>query len=55
MILETDMVSRYIGLLAKKLKMTSVRVAEGIIDVANANMASAIKVISVEKGFDVRD
>ena len=53
--LKTDMVSRYIDLLAKKLRMTSVRVAEGIIDVANANMASAIKVISVEKGFDVRD
>ena len=53
--LKTARVSRYMDLLAKKLKMTSVRVAEGIIDVANANMASAIKVISVEKGFDVRD
>ena len=53
--LKTDMVSRYMDLLAKKLSMTSVRVAEGIIDVANANMAGAIKVISVEKGFDVRD
>ena len=53
--LETDMVLKYMDLLAKKLRMTSVRVAEGIIDVANANMARAIKVISVEKGFDVRD
>ena len=53
--LKTDMVFRYMDLLAKKLRMTSVRVAEGIIDVANANMARAIKVISVEKGFDVRD
>ena len=53
--LKADRVSRYMDLLAKKLKMTSVRVAEGIIDIANANMASAIKVISVEKGFDVRD
>ncbi len=53
--LNTDMVSEYMGLLAKRLKMTSVRTAEGIIEVANANMARAIKVISVEKGFDVRD
>jgi N-methylhydantoinase A len=53
--LKTDMVSRYMDLLAKKLKMTSVRAADGIIAVANANMARAIKVISVEKGFDVRD
>ncbi len=53
--LKTDMVARYLDLLAKKLSMTSVRVAEGIIDVATANMARAIKVISVEKGFDVRD
>jgi N-methylhydantoinase A len=29
--------------------------AEGIIDVANTHMERAIKVISVEKGFDVRD
>ncbi|MFV1976616.1 MAG: hydantoinase/oxoprolinase family protein [Candidatus Scalindua sp.] len=53
--LKTDMVVRYMDRFAKKLKMTSVRVAEGIIDVANANMARAIKVISVERGFDVRD
>lgn len=55
MMLATDMVSRYMSLLAKKLRMTSVKIAEGIIDVANANMARAIKVVSVEKGFDVRD
>jgi N-methylhydantoinase A len=53
--LKTNMLSRYMELLAKRLRMTSVRVAEGIIDVATANMARAIKVISVEKGFDVRD
>ncbi len=53
--LKTDMVVRYMDLLAKKLRMSSVRTAEGIVDIANANMASAIKVISVEKGFDIRD
>jgi N-methylhydantoinase A len=53
--LKTDKLPEYMDLLAKKLRMSSVRVSEGIIDVATANMARAIKVISVEKGFDVRD
>jgi len=53
--LKTDKLPGYMDRLAKKLRMSSVRVAEGIIDVATANMARAIKVISVEKGFDVRD
>jgi N-methylhydantoinase A len=53
--LKTDKLPGYMDRLAKKLRMSSVRVAEGIIDVATANMARAIKVISIEKGFDVRD
>ena len=53
--LEADNVSVYLGSFSKKLGMSSVKAAEGIIDIAIANMARAIKVISVEKGFDVRD
>ena len=53
--LKTDMVLKCMKVLAKKLGMIPVKAAEGIIDVANANMERAIKVISVEKGFDVRD
>ncbi len=53
--LETEKVSGYMDRLAQKLRMSSVEVAEGIIDVAIASMARAIKVVSVEKGFDVRD
>ena len=53
--LEADKVSGYLGRFSKKLGMSSVKAAEGIIDIAIANMARAIKVISVEKGFDVRD
>ena len=53
--LETDKLAGYMDRLAKKLELSSVRVAEGIIDIAIANMARAIKVISVEKGFDVRE
>ncbi|MCP4251876.1 MAG: hydantoinase/oxoprolinase family protein [Candidatus Scalindua sp.] len=53
--LESGKVSGYLDRLSKKLGMSSVKVAEGIIDIAIANMARAIKVVSVEKGFDVRD
>ena len=53
--LEADKVSGYLDRFSKKLGTSSVKAAEGIIDVAIANMARAIKVISVEKGFDVRD
>ena len=53
--LETDKLSGYMNRFAKRLGMSSVRVAEGIIDIAIANMSRAIKVISIEKGFDVRD
>ena len=53
--LKADKVSGYLSRFSKKLGMSSVRAAEGIIDIAIANMARAIKVISVEKGFDVRD
>ena len=49
------MVFKCMKVLAEKIGMKPVKVAEGIIDVANANMERAIKVISVEKGFDVRD
>ena len=53
--LESDKVCGYLDRLSKKLGLSSVKVAEGIIDITIANMARAIKVISVEKGFDVRD
>ncbi len=53
--LNTDMVDSCMGLVAKKLKMKPTKVAEGIIEIANANMERAIKVVSVEKGFDIGD
>ncbi|MCP4269756.1 MAG: hydantoinase/oxoprolinase family protein [Candidatus Brocadiaceae bacterium] len=53
--LNTDMVDICMGLVAKKLKMNPTKVAEGIIEIANANMERAIKVVSVEKGFDICD
>jgi N-methylhydantoinase A/oxoprolinase/acetone carboxylase beta subunit len=41
--------------IAKKLKMTRVKAAEGILRVANANMERAIRLVSVERGHDPRD
>jgi N-methylhydantoinase A len=44
-----------IGRLAARLGMGEIEVARGIISVVVANMARAIRVISVQRGYDVRD
>ncbi len=41
--------------LAKRFGMSPVELAEGIIRVANAKMEQAIRVISIERGFDPRE
>jgi len=41
--------------LATKIAKTSVETASGIIQIANANMEKAIRVISIERGHDPRD
>jgi N-methylhydantoinase A len=41
--------------LSRRLRMTVEEVAEGIIQVANANMERALRVISIGKGYDPRD
>ena len=40
--------------LARKIGKTRLETAEGIIDIANANMEKAIRLISIERGFDPR-
>jgi len=40
--------------LAKKIRKTPLETAEGIIEIANANMERAIRLISIERGFDPR-
>jgi N-methylhydantoinase A/oxoprolinase/acetone carboxylase beta subunit len=40
--------------LAKKINKSLIETAEGIIEIANANMEKAIRVISIERGFDPR-
>jgi N-methylhydantoinase A len=44
-----------VGLIAKELKLSVEAAAAGILRVANANMERAIRVVSVERGYDPRE
>lgn len=46
---------RALGVLARAMKSTALEAARGVIRVVNANMERAIRVISVEQGYDPRD
>ena len=46
---------RAIGRLARAMKCDSDAAASGVIRVVNANMARAVRLITVERGFDPRD
>jgi N-methylhydantoinase A/oxoprolinase/acetone carboxylase beta subunit len=46
---------RAIENLANKIHKTSLETASGIIQIANANMEKAVRVISIERGHDPRD
>lgn len=52
---ERDQALDAIGEIASNLDMTPYQTAQGIISVATANMAKAIRVISVQRGHDPRD
>ena len=53
--LEASALNRHFESLARKLKLTPEELAEGVLSVANTTMERAIKVISVERGFDPRE
>ena len=55
MSLELDKPRVHIEKFAVQLGISALQAAEGILQVANAAMERAIKVISVERGFDTRD
>jgi len=44
-----------LGRLAGRLAMTEAEVARGIVRIANSNMVNALKLVSVNRGFDPRD
>jgi N-methylhydantoinase A/oxoprolinase/acetone carboxylase beta subunit len=53
--LDTLRAAAAVDRIAKPLKLSRKAAAEGIIRVANANMERAIRVVSVERGYDPRD
>lgn len=55
MTLQVDKLEPYFNHMAKVLGLSTVELAEGILSVANAAMEKAIRVISVERGFDPRE
>ena len=55
MFLDVDKTRTHIEEFAKRLGVPPLQAADGILKVANAAMERAIKVISVERGFDTRD
>ena len=55
MALDTERTKEVARELAGRLGVTETALAEGIVRVANANMERAIRVVSVQRGYDPRD
>jgi len=53
--LSRERILPYLSRLARNLGVPSERVAQGILNVVNANMERALRLISVERGYDPRD
>jgi N-methylhydantoinase A/oxoprolinase/acetone carboxylase beta subunit len=54
MTIEPERSRRAVGQLARRMRKSLLETALGIIEIANANMEKAIRVISIERGFDPR-
>ena len=55
MALKQERLASYFDKMIKNTQLTPVELAEGILDVTNAAMERAIRVISVERGYDPRE
>ena len=53
--LDMDRTRRYMKTFADSLNIADAELAKAIIEVANSNMERAIRVVSVERGYDPRD
>jgi len=53
--IEVDRAETAVDEIARRLSTDRITAAEGILRVANANMERAIRVVSVERGYDPRD
>jgi N-methylhydantoinase A len=52
---DVDAAARALDVLAAQLGLSRERVAQGIVDVANSNMAQALRLVSTDRGYDPRD
>jgi N-methylhydantoinase A len=50
-----DAVNRVFEILGRKLGVTAVEAARGVVRIANANMTNALRLVSTNKGYDPRD
>ena len=55
MAVRQDLARAAVGVLAERLGLGLMETAQGIISVVTANMARAIRVVSVQRGYDPRD
>lgn len=55
MVLDVDRAEQAIAKLAKKLGLPKLAAASGIVEIANANMVGAIRVVSTRRGYDPRE
>ncbi|KKB07085.1 5-oxoprolinase [Devosia geojensis] len=55
MIADMTAVDAALGELAKKLGTSPIEAARGIVRIANANMVNALKLVSLNRGYDPRD
>jgi len=53
--IDTSRAIEYALKFAEKLQISPTRLAEGIVQIANANMERAIRAVSVQRGYDPRD
>jgi N-methylhydantoinase A/oxoprolinase/acetone carboxylase beta subunit len=53
--LDVARAARALGALAREMKSSPLEAARGVIRVVNANMERAVRVITVERGYDPRD
>ncbi len=53
--LDVERLDGFFEIMAKEVGLSTMELAEGILSVANASMEKAIRVISVERGFDPRE
>ncbi len=53
--LDESRLKKYFSQMSREVGLSELELAEGILDIANASMEKAIRVISVERGFDPRE